>query len=53
MSAKQIRTHTPRWFITTIAHSGAKMGQYINGFHHWFAQIFGKGLHICGSGYIE
>ena len=30
-----------------------KMGRYIDGFHHRFAQIFGKGLHICGSGYIE
>ena len=50
MSAKQIRTHTPHWFIETISHSGAEMGQYINGFHHRFAQIFGKGLHIFGSG---
>ena len=42
MSAKQIRTHTPRWFITTIAHSGAKMGQYINGFITGLPKYLGK-----------
>ena len=32
----------PSWFIATIAHSGAKMVQYLNGFHHRFAQYLGK-----------